>query len=222
VPSAAAAATAFVSAITSTAAASVLGDVVVYMFVDGNMHGVWFVDVDGMVLLDLNLVRFLDVDRDEFLHSNGNLLFDFLRDQLVDGHRHGLRHRDADRVRLRYRDFDDLGHGHPDGMRHRHPDLLHDVDGHGLGVLDGLGRDLVVLAAAVVAGQVDSLPAAVPAAAAALQLQLVAAAATQLQTAATVATGVAQEAGSGSQHQSEDDRRTLKEELNEWNDAEEH
>lgn len=133
---------------------------VVDMLVDWHVDGVWFRHMYDVVLLDFDLVRFLDVLGHELLDFNGNLLLDLLGHQLVDGNGDGLGHLDVYGVRLWHRDLDDLGHRNADRMGHRDSDLLYHLDGNGLGVLDGVRGDFVVLGAAVLRRGVEGFFAA--------------------------------------------------------------
>lgn len=126
------------------AAASVLWYVVVDVLVDGHMDWVRFRHMDGMVLLDFDLVWFLNVDGDEFLYGNGHLLLDLLRYEFVNGHSDRLWHGNVDGVRLRDGHFDDLRYRDAHRVRYWHADLLHHRNMNGLRVFNRFGRNVVV------------------------------------------------------------------------------
>lgn len=147
------------TASTATATASVLWYMMVHVLVNGNVYRVGLSNMHRVMLFDFDLVGLLNRYRHQLFYCNRDLLLDLLGNQLVDGHGDGLGHRDVHRVGLGNGDLDDLGHRDPHGMRHGHADFLHHFHGHWLGVLDGLGRNVVVLGAAVLGGGVEGFPA---------------------------------------------------------------
>lgn len=141
--------TAAAAAATSASTAAMFRHVMVHVFVHRNVHGIGLVHVNGMMLLDFDFVRFLYWIRHWLLDSNRYLLLDLLGHQLVDRNSYWLRNWNVDGIRLRDRDFDDLGHWYSDWMRYGYSDFLDHFHRDWFGVFDGVCWDFVVFRATV-------------------------------------------------------------------------
>lgn len=121
----------------------VLG-LMVDMFVYGYMYRVWFIDMYGIVFLNLYFVWFLNVDGHQLFYMNRDFLLNLLRHQLVDGNSNWVGNINGDGVRLWYGYFNNLWNWDTYWVWNRDTYFLHDMDWHSFGMLNVLGGILMI------------------------------------------------------------------------------